>query len=74
MHRTVVRSSNVQSVGYHLETQTLEVEFRNGGVYHYHGVPFDRYKAFMTAPSKGSFLARVIKSGNYPYSRVWEVD
>ncbi|RYD70172.1 MAG: KTSC domain-containing protein, partial [Verrucomicrobiaceae bacterium] len=35
MYRATVTSSNLEAVGYHLESRTLEVEFRHGGVYLY---------------------------------------
>lgn len=34
-----VTSSNIASVGYHYETQTLRVEFYNGTAFIYEGVP-----------------------------------
>ena len=37
--RQPVRSSNLKAIGYNVETQTLEVEFLNGHVYSYAGVP-----------------------------------
>ena len=39
MNRSAVASSNVSSIGYDTATQTLEVEFLNGRVYQYYGVP-----------------------------------
>ena len=33
MDRQLVRSSNIHSVGYEVETQKLELEFHSGGVY-----------------------------------------
>jgi len=39
MLRMSVSSSNISSVGYDPKTQTLEVEFHNGGVYQYFNVP-----------------------------------
>lgn len=56
MNRTPVNSTNIRSLGYEQETRTLEVEFHNGGLYQYAGVPDTIYRAFMRAASKGSFL------------------
>jgi len=56
-----VRSSNVYSVGYDSATQTLEVEFQEGSVYQYYGVPRSIYLNLVNASSIGSFLARYIK-------------
>lgn len=69
MNRTPVSSSNVASVGYDEETQTLEVEFRNGSVYQYAGFSEGAYKAFMSASSKGRYLHKRIK-GKYAYRKV----
>ena len=41
MDRKSVTSSNISSIGYSPETQTLEIEFKGGGVYTYHDVCFD---------------------------------
>ncbi len=69
MDRHYVSSSNVSSIGYDAASQTLEVEFKDGSVYQYYNVPNGVYDAFMSAPSKGQFLAYQIKNV-YPYSRV----
>jgi hypothetical protein len=69
MNRTYVTSTNIISAGYDSSSQTLEVEFSNGQVYQYYNISQGVYDAFMTAPSKGKFLAYQIKNA-YPYSRV----
>ncbi|MFF4827970.1 KTSC domain-containing protein [Streptomyces sp. NPDC001312] len=67
MERTAVRSSNVRSVGY--AGGILEVEFHSASVYQYRGVPEHIYTGLITAPSKGTYLDRMVK-GVYGYSRV----
>lgn len=69
MIRTPVSSSNVESVGYDAETQTLEIAFLSGGIYQYFDVPQHVYDALMSAPSAGNFLHEQIK-GVYRYARV----
>lgn len=69
MERTSVTSSNVASVGYDEESQTLEIEFNNGSVYQYYDVPKHVYESLMQASSVGGFLSSNIK-GQYRYSRV----
>jgi len=69
MERIPVTSTNVQSIGYDSENQILEVEFQNGGVYQYAGVPSGEYDALMSADSKGSYLSRNIK-GRYSCSKL----
>ncbi|MCY4610732.1 MAG: KTSC domain-containing protein [Gammaproteobacteria bacterium] len=69
MNRGYAASSNLQSVGYDEPSQTLEIEFRSGGIYRYFNVPMNLYRELMRAPSKGGFLHQYIKNA-FPYSRV----
>lgn len=69
MERYNVASSNIRSVGYDPQTQTLEVEFMNGTIYQYYGVPENIYDQMMREQSKGRFLNTYIRN-QYPYSRV----
>ncbi|WP_394793141.1 KTSC domain-containing protein [Armatimonas sp.] len=69
MTRQHVSSSNVRSVGFDSSSQILEVEFHNGGVYHYYGVPESIYRGFMAAGSKGTYLNDRIKD-RYRYRKV----
>lgn len=69
MERTPVSSSNIQAIGYDADSQTLEVEFKTGPMYHYTGVPRSEYEAMMAADSKGTFLNTNIK-GRYPFTRL----
>ena len=61
MDRTPVSSSNVASVGYDPDTETLEVGFVKGTVYQYSSVPPEVFEEFMQAASKGIYLNNVIK-------------
>ncbi len=61
MIRHPVQSSNIASVGYDPESQLLEVEFKDGAVYRYLGVPASLYQSLMQAPSKGTFLHEQVK-------------
>lgn len=69
MERYNVASSNIRSVGYDHQTQTMEVEFMNGTIYQYYGVPENIYDQMMGEQSKGRFLNTYIRN-QYPYSRV----
>jgi len=64
-----VDSSNIASIGYDPDTQTLQVEFSNGHVYQYFDVPEVVFREFLAAPSKGVYLHAGIK-GNYRYARI----
>ncbi|MDE0174250.1 MAG: KTSC domain-containing protein [Defluviicoccus sp.] len=69
MQRYSVASSNIASIGYDANTETLEVEFLNGSLYQYYNVPQNMYDQLMAEGSKGRFLNAYIKNA-YPYSRV----
>jgi hypothetical protein len=69
MEREAVNSSNLVSVGYNPVSETLEVEFKNSGVYEYYNVPQFMYDRLMQAGSMGSFFNAEIKN-NYACSKV----
>jgi uncharacterized protein len=69
MNRMPVDSSNIASIGYDPISQTLEVEFMKGNIYQYFDVPSQVYEGFITADSKGKYLASQIK-GNYRFTRI----
>ena len=56
MIRTPVASSNLVSVGYDPNSKTLEIEFKQGRVYQYFGVPAYIFRSLMQAPSKGEYF------------------
>uniref|UniRef100_UPI0037C18FC2 KTSC domain-containing protein n=1 Tax=Elstera sp. TaxID=1916664 RepID=UPI0037C18FC2 len=68
MIRDPVASSNIASVGYDPDSETLEIEFINGSIYQYFNVTSGLYEQLMAAPSKGQFLHAYIRNA-YPYSR-----
>ncbi|OZG75391.1 KTSC domain-containing protein [Hahella sp. CCB-MM4] len=69
MERVQVVSSNIASIGYDPDTETLEIEFLDGSVYQYYNVPNYEHDGLMSANSHGGYLAANIK-GTYSYSRV----
>ena len=69
MEMVRVRSSNLYSVGYDLDSSTLQIKFRNGRVYKYSGVPEHIYDSLMSAGSKGKYFHRKIRD-NYPTKRI----
>lgn len=69
MNRQPVTSSNIASIGYDVVSQTLEIEFLNGGVYQYFDVPQHVHQELMKASSHGQYLAQNIK-GTYRFSKV----
>ena len=69
MERIQVSSSNIISIGYDLQTNTLEVEFSSSEIYQYFNVPEHLYQNLINASSKGQFLNDYIKY-NYRYQKV----
>ena len=70
IERAPVTSSSLASVGYHGETRTLEIEFTNGGVYQYYGVPADEHDELLEAASQGQHFDVNIKKGAYSYVKM----
>lgn len=70
MNRTAVSSSNLKAVGYDHSTCTLEIEFKDGGLYQYFSVPETVYSCLMSASSHGSYFAAYIKKGGYRFKKV----
>lgn len=69
MDRNAVKSSNIKSVGYDPLNVTLEIEFKNGGVYQYSGFTADKYEDFINSPSLGRWFAAEIR-GKYPMQKM----
>lgn len=70
MNRIPVSSSNLRAIGYDSHTHVLEVEFLNGGLYSYSGVPASVHAGLMSASSHGSYFNAYIKKGGYPYTKL----
>jgi hypothetical protein len=62
MIKLQVISSELRAAGYDPDEHLLEIEFNNGGVYHYFGVPLDEYSGLMAAPSKGQYFNQRIRN------------
>lgn len=69
MNRQSVSSSNIASIGYDVDSQTLEIGFLDGSVYQYFDIPEQVHQDLMSASSHGQYLAKNIKGG-YKYSKV----
>lgn len=61
MLRTNIKSSNIKSYGYDPNSQILEVEFNNGGLFHYLNIDQKAVNEFENAESKGNYLHSCIK-------------
>jgi hypothetical protein len=69
VNRVPVDSSNLATVGYDPATAHLEIEFVNGSVYCYGGVPAGIHSGLMSADSKGRYFHRFIRDV-YPFQRL----
>ncbi len=67
MNREPINSSNIKSIGY--EDGTLEIEFSQGLVYQYYGVPEELYESIFKAESIGVFVTKFIKP-DFPYKLI----
>ena len=61
-------SSNIARFKYDEASRVLKIEFKNGGLYDYFDVPDNVFEGMRNAPSKGQYLAQLIK-GKYRYAR-----
>jgi hypothetical protein len=69
MERKTVTSSNISEIGHDPATKTLEVKFRNGGVFRYHDVDAAKHAALMQAESVGKHFHANIKNA-HKFSKV----
>ena len=69
MQRQPVESSMLRSAGYDSERSILELEFNNGRIYRYFGVPQDVFEELLTAESKGRYFLDQVDD-LYPYLQV----
>lgn len=69
MDREPVSSSTILSIGYDSGSETLEIEFRETGVYQYLNVPQFIWEQLMSADSVGKFFNAEIKNA-YPFAKV----
>ena len=67
MNEMRVESTTLRALAYDHDHGVLQLEFCTGAIYHYYGVPAAVYEALLGAPSKGSYLNRVIRGG-FPYA------
>ena len=69
MVRTEVVSSAIVAVGYDAAEKILEIDFRDGVIYHFLDVPPSVHKALLRARSKGKYYNKHIIR-HYQYRRV----
>lgn len=69
MQRVLVESTTLRSAGHDARSTVLELQFRNGALYQYFGVPPRIYGDLLRADSKGGYFNQSIR-GKYPYQRI----
>lgn len=58
-------------MGFDPSTETLVVQFQNGNLYRYSGVPSDTFVAVITdKESTGKAFTRLVKDRAFPYKKV----
>ena len=74
MNRQPVQSSNLASIGYDSDQMVLEVEFKSGKVYQYHGIPFYVYSDLMSGGfgSVGRYFNVAVAKAGYKFEEVKE--
>lgn len=66
---TNIKSSNIKSIEYNEEIQTLTVEFQSGAKYAYSNVPKNVFARIFSADSIGRYVSENIRN-NYTYVRL----
>ena len=70
MEYIAVSSSNIETVGFDPDTQTLAIAFRSGTEYHYYNVPSNVFEELKSASSPGQYFATYVRRAGYNYARV----
>ncbi len=66
---TPVNSSQISHIGYNAAEQTMDVQFKSGGLYRYHKVTPEKHAALMAADSIGKHLGQNIK-GKHEFTKL----
>lgn len=67
---TKVQSSNIDFINYNEPSKTLYIKFVSGSIYMYYGIPKNLWDRFKTAPSKGKFFFRNIRSKPFKFKKI----
>jgi hypothetical protein len=70
VQREPVSSTSIATVGYDEATATLEIEFHNGRIYQFRGVPPQMAVALRAAPSTGAYFNKYVRNGGYEFTVV----
>lgn len=61
MDRQPVKSGMLKAIGYDAAKQVLSVEFADGGIYEYSGVPPEVHEKMLASDSIGKFFASGVR-------------
>ncbi len=69
---TAIESSQIAAIGHDAWTNTLAIQFKSGGLYHYENFDQELFDAFRNATSIGSHFYKHIKphTDKFPYARI----
>lgn len=67
----VAQSSHLQSYQYDPDSQVLTVEFVNGAIYQYSGVPHTEYWNLAQNGGSGVYFASKIRN-SYPFQKIFD--
>lgn len=62
INRQEVKSTNLVSIGYDEQTETLEIEFKGNRIYRYQNVSKEEYNNLVNAESIGKYFNTNIKN------------
>jgi hypothetical protein len=66
---TPCQSSNIAAHGYDPASKTLALQFKGGGVYHYHDVPAEVAAGLSNAESIGKYVSQSIR-GQFKHTAI----
>ena len=69
MIRKNISSSDISSIGFEPQSQTLEIEFKSGGIFQYFEVSENIYNTLVNSISIGKYFNQYIK-GQYNYKKL----
>jgi hypothetical protein len=67
----IAQSSHLQSYDYDPDTETLTIQFVNGSIYQYSGVPATEYWNMQQSGGSGSYFVAKIRN-SYPYQKIFD--
>ena len=68
--RKKIDSKKIETLAYNPELYTLEIEFKNGDIIRYLGVPDYIFENFIHSPDKDIFFSKYIDHSGFSYEHV----